>query len=139
MAYRGDETDPLEIIIAQRRFMRRMLMGALLAMVLPWWVHPGNLLLWLLRPYAHAAVAVAPPPRMTAAQVEDRLRLSPAVIGAPREARCHSGHDGWDYFCTYRPDPTSMLFQIGVHVGPTEIVQTSIPYAYGRVIPPPPP
>ena len=136
MAYRGDETDPLEIIIAQRRLMRRMVLVGLLLTVLPVSrLHPVKLLMSLVRP---ARPAAAGPAKLNAAQVMELLRATPAS-GAPRAHHCTPAHNGWDYICWYRPDPTSMLLHIGVRVSSTGIVQASLPYPSGRAIPAPAP
>jgi hypothetical protein len=135
--YRGDETDPLEVIIRQRRATRRALLVALASMVLPtlWRLDYARLGPSLLRapaptaaPVQHSAPSSPPAPKgMTAADVEQQIRLD----------ACSPGYSGWDYVCSYRSGPSlrARRLKIGVLVGPSGIVHVSLTYPIDRNLP----
>jgi hypothetical protein len=143
--YRGDETDPLEIIIAHRRAMRRAFLLGLAAMILPLhWLNP----LYLVTRLAGTASAsglqshsAAPPPpsprKMTGTELEQQLRRSPASTGAPRDLVCAAAAGGWDYICFYRTGDTSTerRLKVGIVVDQTRIVQASLPYPAEQPLP----
>ena len=145
MAYRGDETDPFEVIIGRQRIMRRAVVIALL-----WWLVPslfrnyGQLLLLVKLVTSAQAAAPAPAPpapvTMTAQAVEQQLRLAPASGGAPRDHQCvpgAPGFNGWDFICSYTAGEAfaPRRFKIGVRVTSTAIVQASAPYSFDHVLP----
>jgi hypothetical protein len=129
MTYRGDKTDPLEVINQRRRAMRRIVVLMLLWMVVPmlWridWSRVGSLLAQPSRTVA------APSPRMSAHALEQLLRSAPASNRAPRDVRCTPGQNGWDYVCTYQTDlpPPRSRLRIGVRVSSNGILQASAPH-----------
>lgn len=146
MGYRPDVTDPLEIIIAQRRLLWRVLLFVLLLGIvrLVWRPEFPKLIAmgWLL---VSAASTTTPPPpapvakvvKLTAAQVEQQLRVAPVSSGSPRSHTCVAGEKGWDYVCAYSAaNPAVIRMKIGVRVGPTEIVEASMPYPVYASLPP---
>jgi hypothetical protein len=149
MARRGNETDPLEVIIAQRRLIGRVFIVGLIATFLPSLsrMHPGGRVGTVAWPRSPAiadlrsTVPPAPAKKMSPTEAEARLRAAPAAIGTPGDLHCGPGHNGWDYICSYRSGPGVMAtrLQIGLRVAATEIVQASVPYTYGSVIPRPTP
>jgi hypothetical protein len=133
VAYRGDQTDPLEIINAQRRGMRRAFLFALAAMVLPtYWLNPLYVASRVTGVHLTPQLATLPntPRKMTAADTEQRLRAAPASSGAPRDLVCSAGAGGWDYVCFYSTGQVGAAhrLKIGVVVNPTDIEQASLPY-----------
>lgn len=156
MGYRPDDTDPLEIMIARQRMWRRALLFALLfGMVrLVWRTDFAKLvgIGWLLASATSATTSSATNPsrtipspvapvakvvKLTAAQVEQRLRAAPLSSGSPRNHTCRPGEKGWDYVCAYRAaNPAAARMKIGVRVGPTEIVEASMPYPLYASLPP---
>jgi len=161
VGYRPDkETDPLEIMIARQRLWRyAVLFALLLGIVRLLWRHGfANLVAmgWFLFSAASAMTPSAPvsagsrttlsPPapvakvvRLTAAQVEQQLRAAPVSSGSPRNHTCVPGEKGWDYVCAYSAaNPAAIRMKIGVRVGPTEIVEASMPYPVYASLPPAP-
>ena len=161
MGYRPDkETDPLEIMIARQRLWRyAVLFALLLGIVRLLWRHGfANLVAmgWFLFSAASAMTPSAPvsagstttlsPPapvanvvKLTAAQVEQQLRAAPVSSGSPRNHTCLAGEKGWDYVCAYSAaNPAAIRMKIGVRVGPTEIVEASMPYPVYASLPPAP-
>jgi len=159
VGYRPDkETDPLEIMIARQRLWRyAVLFALLLGIVRLLWRHGfANLVAmgWFLFSAASAMTPSAPvsagsrttlsPPapvakvvRLTAAQVEQQLRAAPVSSGSPRNHTCVPGEKGWDYVCAYSAaNPAAIRMKIGVRVGPTEIVEASMPYPVYASLPP---
>lgn len=137
MAYRGDTTDPLEIIIQHRRALRNALFVSLL-----WWFAPAlcRIALSPAIPLPTPSQTIAEPsPKMSAHALEQLVRNAPVSSGAPRDVRCRPGTNGWDYVCTYQtdaPHPLSRL-KIGVRVSPTGILQASAPHQLQRPLPVP--
>ena len=81
---------------------------------------------------------VAKVDRLTAAQVEQQLRVAPLSSGGPRNHYCLPGERRWDYVCAYSAaNPAVVRMKIGVRVGPTEIVEASMPYPVYAALPPP--
>ncbi len=123
--------------------MARMALGAAIIGIL--WradFHQIALVLSLLTaPASSNALPLAPvptPQKLTAVQVTERLRDAPASKGAPRYQSCVPGEKGWDYVCVYvAVTPEAVPMKIGVKVGPTEIVEASMPYPLSDVLPPP--
>jgi hypothetical protein len=161
VGYRPDkETDPLEIMIARQRLWRYAVVFALLlGIVRLLWRHGfANLVAmgWFLFSAASAMTPSAPvsagstttlsPPapvakvvRLTAAQVEQQLRAAPVSSGSPRNHTCVPGEKGWDYVCAYSAaNPAAIRMKIGVRVGPTEIMEASMPYPVYASLPPAP-
>ena len=148
VSYRPDDTDPLEIMIARQRMWRRALLFALLLGIVRLVWRPEFTKLvgmgWLI---VSAASTTTPSPtpaevakvvKLTAAQVEQQLRLTPVSIGSPRNHACLPGEKGWDYVCAYSAaNPAVIRMKIGVRVGPTEIVEASMPYPVYASLPPP--
>ena len=150
MAYRGDETDPLEIIIRQRRAMRRAILLTMVTALLPslWRLDYVRLVSALLGAPASTAAPITAPstehaptatprPKLTAAEVERQLQRAMASTGGPGDPRCSPGLGGWDYSCSYRTgaSPAANRVKIGVLVGPTDIVHASVPYPIDRTLP----
>jgi hypothetical protein len=150
VAYRGDETDPLEIIIRQRHAMRRVVLLTVITALLStlWRVDYVRVVPALLRasaptaspitaPTTEHAPTATPTRKLTAAEVEQKLHRAIASSGGPRDPRCSPGLSGWDYFCSYRAgaSPTASRVKIGVLVGPTDIVHTSVAYPIDRALP----
>jgi hypothetical protein len=138
MAYRGDKTDPLEVIIQRRRRMRRMALLMLLGCFFPmlWRIDLSRIASLRAEP---SATVAAPRPRMSAHALEQLLRSTPASRRAPRDVRCTPDQNGWDYVCTYRtdlPHPLSRL-RIGVRVSSNRILQASAPHQLDRPLPSP--
>jgi hypothetical protein len=146
VGYRPQDTDPLEVMIARRRAWRRALLFALLLGIVRflWRADHSQIALLaslLVRP---ALSAAAPPPapvgkvdKLTAAQVEQQLRVAPLSSGGPRNQYCLPGEKGWDYVCAYSAaNPTVVRMKIGVRAGPTEIVEASMPYPSYVALPP---
>jgi hypothetical protein len=151
--YRGDETDPLENIIRQRRAMRRVVLLVMVMGILPSLRRLDYLRLVLepLRaptstaapitapvtaPKTEQAPTATPRRKLTAAEVERQLRAIASTDG-PEDPRCSPGLSGWDYFCSYRTggSPAAKRVKIGVLVGPTDIVHASVPYPIDRTLP----
>ena len=159
MGYRPDkDTDPLEIMIARQRMWRyAVLFAFLLGTVRLLWRHgfPNLVAMgWFLFSAASAMTPSAPvsvgstttpsPPapvakvvKLTAIQVEQQLRAAPVSSGSPRNHTCLPGEKGWDYVCAYSAaNPAVIRLKIGVRVGPTEIVEASMPYPIYASLPP---
>ena len=144
MPYRGDETDPLEVIISQRRAVRRGLILAVVWMALPsFWGFGYSRVGRLLTPPAAAPAqtvthTVLPPPKkITAVEVEEQLRRAVTSSNTPQDQICSAGSSGWDYVCSYRsgPNPKAPRRKIGVLVGPSGIRHASMSYPIDRVLP----
>ena len=133
-------------MIARQRMWRNALLFAFLLGIVRLLLHPQfpNFLgvSWELASAvstipASPAAPVATVAKLTAAQVEQQLRLAPVSRGAPRNHTCLPGEKGWDYVCAYSAaDPTVIRMKIGVRVGPTEIVEASMPYPVYASLPP---
>ena len=146
MAYRPDETDPLEIMIARQRFWRNALLFALLLGFVRLMWHPDLpkfvAVSWSLVSAASTIAASAPAPvakveKLTAGQVEQKLRLAPLASGGPRNHYCLPGEKGWDYVCAYSAaNPAVVRMKVGVRVRATEIVEASMPYPFYAALPP---
>ena len=146
MGYRPDATDPLEITIAHQHLWRRVLLFVLLLWIVPLLWRPEFLRLgavgWLLVSAASTTTPSPPAPvakvvKLTAAQVEQQLRVAPVSSGSPRNHTCVPGEKGWDYVCAYSAaNPAVIRMKIGVRVGPTEIVEASMPYPIYASLPP---
>ena len=146
MAYRPDETDPLEIMIARQRFWRNALLFALLLGFVRLMWHPALpkfvAVSWSLASAASTIAASAPAPvakvdKLTASQVEQKLRLAPLASGGPRNHYCLPGEKGWDYVCAYSAaNPAVVRMKVGVRVDATEIVEASMPYPFYAALPP---
>jgi hypothetical protein len=146
VAYRPDETDPLEIMIARQRFWRNALLFALLLGFVRLMWHPALpkfvAVSWSLVSAASTIAASAPAPvakveKLTASQVEQKLRLAPLASGGPRNHYCLPGEKGWDYVCAYSAaNPAVVRMKVGVRVGATEIVEASMPYPFYAALPP---
>ena len=146
VAYRPEDTDPLEIMIARQRAWRRaLLIALLLGIVRLLWradLRQIALVASLLLPPASTTAAppsvpVAKVDKLTAAQVEQQLRVAPLSSGAPRNQYCLPGEKGWDYVCAYSAaNPAAVRMKIGVRVGPTEIVEASMPHPVYGALPP---
>jgi hypothetical protein len=144
VGYRPDETDPLEIMIARQRFWRRALLFAILLGIvrllmradLPRIIAVMSMLV-AASPKAAPTAPVAEVDKLTAAQVEQQLRVAPLTSGAPGKNYCLPGERGWDYVCAYSAaNPAVVRMKIGVRVGPTRIVQASMPYPFYAALPP---
>jgi len=148
--YRGDEIDPLEIIIRQRRAMRRVMLLVMVMALLPSlrrldYLHlvtgllraPTSTAAPITAPTTEHAPTATPSRRLTAAEVERQLQRAIASTGGPGDPRCSPGLSGWDYFCSYRTggSPAANRLKIGVLVGPTDIVHASVPYPIDRTLP----
>jgi len=89
-----------------------------------------------------ASTKAASPPvanvgKLTAAQVEQQLRLAPLSSGAPRKHYCLPGEKGWDYVCAYSAaNPAVVRMKLGVRVDATGIVEASMPYPFYAALPP---
>jgi hypothetical protein len=142
VAYRPDETDPLEIMIARQRMWRRALLFAVLLgfVRLLWRVDPRQIALLVslaVSPASTQAAAPAPAPKLSAAQVEQHLRQAPLSSGGPRNHYCLPGEKGWDYVCAYSAaNPAVARMKVGVRVSPTEILEASMPYPFYAALPP---
>jgi hypothetical protein len=146
VGYRPDDTDPLEIMIARQRMWRRALLFALLLGIvrLLWRPEVPTLVGMGWQLVSAASTTTAPPSapvakvvKLTAAQVEQQLRLAPVSSAAPRNHTCLPGEKGWDYVCAYSAaNPAVIRMKIGVRVGPTEIVEASMPYPVYASLPP---
>ena len=146
MAYRPDETDPLEIVIARQRLWRRALLFALLLGIvrLLWRIDIRQVALGVSLLVSSATTKAAAPPapvatvaRLTAAQVEQQLRQAPLSSGGPRNHYCLPGEKGWDYVCAYSAaNPAVVRMKVGVRVGATAIVEASMPYPFYAALPP---
>ena len=146
VAYRPGDTDPLEIMIARQRAWRRALLIAfLLGIVRLLWradLRQIALVAPLLMPPASTiaappSVPVAKVDKLTAAQVEQQLRLAPLSSGGPRNQYCLPGEKGWDYVCAYSAaNPAVVRMKVGVRVGPTQIVEASMPHPFYAALPP---
>jgi hypothetical protein len=159
VGYRPDkDTDPLEIMMARQRMWRYAVLAALLLGIVRLLSRHGlpNLVAmgWFLFSAASAVTPSAPvsagstttpaPPapvanvvKLTAAQVEQQLRAAPVSSGSPRNHTCLPGEKGWDYVCAYSAaNPAAIRMKIGVRVGPTGIVEASMPYPVYASLPP---
>ena len=146
VAYRPGDTDPLEIMIARQRAWRRGLLIALLLGIvrLLWRADLRQIALVASLIVPPASTTAAPPSvpvakvdKLTAAQVEQQLRVAPLSSGAPRNQYCLPGEKGWDYVCAYSAaNPAAVRMKIGVRVGPTEIVEASMPHPVYGALPP---
>ena len=146
MGYRPDDTDPLEIMIARRRMWRHALLFAFLLGIVRLLWRPGfpklSAMGWLLVSAGSTTTPSPPAPvakvvKLTAAQVEQQLRVAPVSSGSPRNHTCLPGEKGWDYVCAYSAaNPAVIRMKIGVRVGPTEIVEASMPYPAYASLPP---
>jgi len=146
VGYRPDDTDPLEIMIARQSMWRRVLLFVLLLGIVRLLWRPEFPKLvgmgWLLVSAASTTTPSPPTPvakvvKLTAAQVEQQLRVTPVSTGSPRNHTCVPGEKGWDYVCAYSAaNPAVIRMKIGVRVGPTEIVEASMPYPVYASLPP---
>jgi len=146
-------------MIARQRLWRRAVLSALLLVIVRflWRADYPKLIAigWLLvsavsapasstttpSPAAPVANVVKLPAtqlvKPTAAQVEQQLRAAPVSSGAPRNHTCLPGEKGWDYVCAYSAaNPAVIRMKIGVRVGPTGIVEASMPYPVYASLPP---
>jgi hypothetical protein len=148
MAYRGDQTDPLEIMIQRQRAMRRIILLLLVLWIVPMFArldfsaitHNFTTPLPATSDPAPAAPRPFPVPgtKMSAQSLERLLRTSPASNPPPRDVRCLPDRT-WDYVCTYRidsPRPQPRL-RIGVRVSSDAIVQASAPHSLATPLPKP--
>ena len=133
MAYRGDETDPLQVIINEQRARRRAMLLWVAMLFLPS-LYPWNYLRSrpAVRPAASAPLPAAP--KMSPSEVEQELRRAPASE-AVRDHRCAPGQNGWDYVCAYRTVARGTLLKVGVRVSANRIMQASSPYPFEQPLP----
>ena len=133
------------MIARQRAWRRGLLIALLLGIVrLLWRADPRQIALVapLLMPPASTiaappSVPVAKVDKLTAAQVEQQLRLAPLSSGGPRNQYCLPGEKGWDYVCAYSAaNPAVVRMKVGVRVGPTQIVEASMPHPFYAALPP---
>ena len=133
-------------MIARQRFWRRALAFALLLGFVRLLFHPALpqflVVSWSLISAASTIAASAPPPaakieKLTAAQVEQQLRLAPLSSGGPRNHYCLPGEKGWDYVCAYSAaNPAVVRMKLGVRVDRTGILEASMPYPFYAALPP---
>jgi hypothetical protein len=144
MAYRGDTTDPLEIIIQRQRAIRRYVLFMLVMAVVPMLARPefcAGIGRVISTPQRSETVRTAPPApvaKMSAQALEQLLRNAPASNPAPRDVRCLPDRT-WDYVCTYRIDSPRLQprLRIGVRVNGNAIVQASSPHSLATPLPKP--
>ena len=146
MAYRPDQTDPLEIMIARQSMLRRALGVALLLGLVRflWRADLSQIGLVASLLVSPASAGAAPPPaavakieKLTKAQVEQQLRHAPLSSGDPRKHYCLPGENGWDYVCAYSAaNPAVVRMKLGVRVDATRIVEASMPYPFYAALPP---
>ena len=137
MAYRGDETDPLQVMINEQRARRRAVLVGVVMLFLPSLL-PWNYLRSKPAPRPASAPLAVTTPKMTASEVEQVLQHAKASEPV-RDHRCARGRDGWDYVCAYRTVARGTVLKVGVRVGANTIVQASSPYPYEQPLPPPAP
>ena len=133
-------------MIARQRMWRRALLAAFLFGIVRLVWHPvfPHLLDagWELVSAASTMAASPAAPdakvdKLTAAQVVQRLRSAPLSSGGPQNHYCLPGEKGWDYVCAYSAaNPAVVRMKLGVRVGPTEIVEASMPYPFFAALPP---
>lgn len=153
MAYRGDTTDPLEVIIQQRRAQRQVVLW----MVLMWVLSAGIRGVFRLgemnsraaqsapargsrlqTPASGTQPMVASDGKMSAFALERWLSTAPSSSHAPHDVQCMRAPTGWDYICSYaNPGPTPTRLKIGVRVSANSVVQASQPQKYDSMLPPP--
>jgi len=145
VAYRRDEIDPLEVLIARQRFWRRALVFALVFGIVrllwredfPQLIAMTSLLVSASAKAAAPQAPVATVEKLTKAQVEEQLRRAPLASGGPRNHYCLPGEKGWDYVCAYSAaNPAVVRMKLGVRVTATEIVEASMPYPFYAALPP---
>lgn len=82
-------------------------------------------------PPAAAATPAAGPgaagTKISPRRVEEWLRQAPASNTPPADPRCVDDFNGWDYVCTYGPDPAQpwLRVKMGVRASPDGIVQAT--------------
>jgi hypothetical protein len=149
MAYRGDTTDPLQIVINQRRATRRIILLMVVLVALPMFARRdrGSLstVLGLEGRRQSPSRTVQSPGTasatrsagMSAGDVEQWLRTAPASNPAPSEVRCRRDN-AWDYVCTYRAGAgVRPRYQIGVRVDADKVVLATPPYPITTRLPGP--
>ena len=151
MAYRGDTTDPLEVIIQQRRGQRRIVRLMALGWLVSLGLKGGFALSGIYSPApqsapsqpsrvqtAGAQAMVTSDGKMSSFALERWLSTAPSSGQAPRDVRCQRALSGWDYICSYAtPGPTPTRLKIGVRVSANSVVQASAPHKYESVPPSP--
>jgi hypothetical protein len=152
MAYRGGDTDPLDVIIQQRRTSRRKIL-----FVAAIWLLPGLVqmdfsgLRGIYTPPPTPATAPAfglfapevttPGSKMSATRLEQMLAGSAAPSQTPMNPTCLlvppvSG--GWDYVCSYSPFAQSPgRLKVGVRVSGISILQVSPAVRFEAPLPSP--
>jgi len=151
MAYRGDTTDPLEVIIQQRRGQRHVVGYVALGWLVSLGIKGGIALSGIYSPAAQSAptqpsrvqtaatkAIVTSDGKMSAFAVERWLSTAPSSRQAPQDVRCRRALSGWDYICSYAiPGPTPTRFKIGVRVSANSVVQASPAHKYESILPSP--
>lgn len=153
MAYRGDTTDPLEVIIQQRRGQRHIVGWLALGWLVSLGFKGGFALSRIYSPEAQSAPSqpsrlqtpasgaqamVTSDGKMSSFALERWLSTVPSSRQAPRDVRCMGALSGWDYVCSYAtPGPTPTRLKIGVRVSANSVVQASAPHKYESVLPSP--